>query len=337
MVLAVGLALTILAIVAIFLRALVASRINDRWRWDFIWIACCAVFGIPGAVAVTISTLHGLGNNQALLSYDDIVATIRWAYIAIFFGLVATTFAKLSMIALMLQVQGPTAKKRNYILYALGGACALVNLLQIVLSATQCSPPARLWDRRLPGTCPRGGLAENWSIFQGALGAFTDFVLALWPIGIVRNLQTTLRVKVMFCFLMGLGLLPTIASAMRLSKLPGISNGTDDITAAFGPFMLWIVVEFWAIVILTSVPVLRPLFLRIFYGIKSTGRGTTSGGRSGLAVPLSTTATATAMGRPKSGAVRKVTALEVEEDDEAGIVISKSYRVTDEDEEGLVR
>lgn len=34
--------------------------------------------------------------------------------------------------------------------------------------------------------------------------------------------------------------------------------------------MILCVVEFYAIVILTSIPVLRPLFLRIFYGIKTT-------------------------------------------------------------------
>lgn len=34
--------------------------------------------------------------------------------------------------------------------------------------------------------------------------------------------------------------------------------------------MIYCVVEFYAIVILTSIPVLRPLFLRVFYGIKTT-------------------------------------------------------------------
>ncbi|KAF2150344.1 hypothetical protein K461DRAFT_295633 [Myriangium duriaei CBS 260.36] len=325
-ILAVGVVLTTVALFCIILRGLVASHINGSWRWDFIWVAICGVFGLIAAIAVVISTLHGLGNHMSRLTYPDIVDVIHYTYIALFFGLVATTFAKWSMIALMLQIQGPTARKRKWALYILGGVCAVVNLLQIVFSATQCDPNSKLWNRLLAGNCDRGNLALSWSYFQGATGALADLILALWPITIVYNLQTTLRVKIMFCILMGVGLLPMIASVLRLTKVPN-ANTVGDVTHAFGPFMLWVIIEFWAIVILTSIPVLRPLFLKIFYGIRSsraTSKGTTQPGQSrGDTMAMQS--------RHKSRPVEVEDADSMDDDDTAGIIVSKTYKVTGEE------
>ncbi|GAM87920.1 hypothetical protein ANO11243_059480 [Dothideomycetidae sp. 11243] len=265
-------ALTAISVIAVGLRGYAASHTNGKWRWDFIWAVICAVFGLMGAICLTVAVQYGLGNHiKTLISLDvnDIWATIHWLWISIFLGLAATTFAKYSMIALMLQVQGPTAHKRRIALYALGALFTIVNIIQIVLSYTQCRPISRLWDRELPGNCDGGAIASDWSILQGSIGAFADFVLALWPVGIAWNLQTTLKIKVMFCLLMGVGMLPAIVSVFRVTHIPAPSI-SKDITLDFADFMILCVVEFWAIVILTSIPVLRPLFLRIFYGIKSS-------------------------------------------------------------------
>lgn len=60
-----------------------------------------------------------------------------------------------------------------------------------------------------------------------AVGAFADFVLALWPVSIAWNLQTTRRVKVMFCALMGVGMLPAIVSGYRVTHIPAPSTSKD--------------------------------------------------------------------------------------------------------------
>lgn len=103
--------------------------------------------------------------------------------------------------------------------------------------------------------------------------AAADFTLALWPISIVWNLQASRQVKVAFCLLMAIGILPSIAVILRIRSLPSIASSPDP-THQFGGFILWAATEVWLVIILGSIPPLRPLFLRVFYGIKqvSTGR-----------------------------------------------------------------
>ncbi|KAG8631332.1 hypothetical protein KVT40_000472 [Elsinoe batatas] len=184
-------------------------------------------------------------------------------------GLPAVCFAKSSIIALLLQVQGPNARGRRWVLWGMGGVIYAVTVLQICLSAFQCTTVAKLWNPTLEGECPNLKVAGEWSKFQGAVGAATDVALALWPITIVWSLKTSMKVKVGFCLLMAVGILPAIAVIMRMVLLPKISGG-DDPTYDFTEFLYWAVSELWAVVILSSIPPLRPLFLRVFYNIKSS-------------------------------------------------------------------
>ncbi|KAF2153936.1 hypothetical protein K461DRAFT_276996 [Myriangium duriaei CBS 260.36] len=335
---------TAIAVIAVALRAYAASHTNGKWRWDFLWACACIFFGVAASIACTIAVFQGLGNHVMNLvtlgrqtgeGFNYIWRTVHWLWIGIFIGLVATTFAKYSMIALMLQVQGPAAKKRRIALYALGVLFTIVNLIQIILSYLQCRPIEKLWNRAMPGQCNGGAIATNWSIFQGSVGAFADFVLALWPVGIAWNLQTTRRVKIMFCALMGVGMLPAIVSGYRVTHIPAPST-SKDITLEFGDFIVLCVVEFYAIVILTSIPVLRPLFLRIFYGIK-TATGSKTGTRTKLTAGNGTSHHATRNNKtaPHSSV------LDVEKDSSTenlnsrdhvamNIMVSKAYAVSED-------
>ncbi|KAF4550045.1 Hypothetical protein D9617_19g103500 [Elsinoe fawcettii] len=280
----IGWALTVMAVIVVALRGYAASHQNGKWRWDFIWSVATLIFGVTAWGICFKATLTGLGNDTKNLTYPETFQALRFTWYTIFIGLVATTFAKFSVVSLLLQVQGPSAKKRKIALWAIAASFAVINLLQIVFSATQCTPAERLWYRFMEGSCPRGRLAGNWNYLQGSVGAFTDFVLAMWPISIAWNLQTSMRVKVGFCLLMAVGTLPAIASGLRTVKVPSLSKSTNP-TKDLADFMLWAIVEFWSIVILTSVPVLRPLFLRVFYGIKNStyGAGTRGASRGGTA------------------------------------------------------
>lgn len=55
----------------------------------------------------------------------------------------------------------------------------------------------------------------------------TDIFLALYPISIASNLQTSMRVKVGFCLLMMVGIVPGIASFIRFGLLHTIYNAKD--------------------------------------------------------------------------------------------------------------
>ncbi|KAF2219733.1 hypothetical protein BDZ85DRAFT_242936 [Elsinoe ampelina] len=205
----------------------------------------------------------------------------HYNYIALFVGQSALNFVKFSVIALLLSVQGPDAKKRKYFLWVLGGLSFLGSIIQIILTFTSCHPMERLWKPIIPGSCPGRDLSYNWNRFQGVQHGVTDIILAVWPISIVWNLKTSVNVKVGFCVLMAVGIIPGIASFVRVTQLENLRS-TTDATYDMPLFTVWTVVEAWLAVILSSIPPLRPLFLRLIYGITgSTGAGSSKTRPSG--------------------------------------------------------
>ena len=47
------------------------------------------------------------------------------------------------------------------------------------------------------------------------MSAVSDFCLALWPLSMVPTLQVSMKAKVAFCMLMGLGVITGFASILR--------------------------------------------------------------------------------------------------------------------------
>ncbi|KAF2221194.1 hypothetical protein BDZ85DRAFT_284079 [Elsinoe ampelina] len=324
-----------LASIATFLmilRAYSASKTAGKWRMDFIMAAIGFAFGLASATTMIIALLQGLGNHVANLTFPQIFQALRWVWISVYTSLPAAIFAKYSIIALLLQIQGKTAKKRSIALYIMGALIGISATVQFFLSLFQCEPLSKLWFPYLDGSCPRLKLAGDWSYFQGALAALTDISLALWPISIVWNLQTSFRIKLGVCSLMAVGVIPTIGVILRMKMLPYIAH-SDDLTYDFSHFMLWGTLELWLVIILSSLPPLRPLFLRVFYGIRSA---TGSYGRGTQAVTAGATNRGTHNGTV-NGNVNEMSAMSAAKHKQ-GITVGTHHVVNDgaSDEESLV-
>ncbi|KAF4552367.1 Hypothetical protein D9617_10g073480 [Elsinoe fawcettii] len=280
-----------IGVIVIGLRLYGASKRAGEIRWDFIWIALAGVFGLASQATFAVSNWYGMGNHMNRLTYPQITMSLKWIWISIFIGLVGLTFAKWAIIALLLQVQLPTQVKRRMFLWSLGILLAIVCVVQFVLSFTQCIPAQRLWNPRMSGSCPGATRALYFGFFQGASGAAIDVILALYPISIVWNLQASVKMKVGFCLLMAGGIIPAAAGTVKAVMLDFLRK-PNDITYEFAPFMTWAATELWLIIILGSIPPLRPLFVRLFRKAASTinsgngSRGPATLGRTGGSVPL---------------------------------------------------
>ncbi|PSK55178.1 hypothetical protein B9Z65_2567 [Elsinoe australis] len=280
-----------LGVITIGLRLYGASKRAGQIRWDFLWIALAGVFGLASQATFAVSNWYGMGNHMNRLTYLQIVQALKWVWISIFLGLVGLTFAKWAIIALLLQVQLPTQVKRRMFLWSLAVILGVVCVVQFVLSFTQCIPAQRLWNPRMAGSCPGATRALYFGFFQGASGVTIDIILALYPISIVWNLQASLKMKIGFCLLMAGGIIPAAAGTVKAVMLDFLRK-PNDITYEFAPFMTWAATELWLIIILGSIPPLRPLFLRLFRKAASTlgsanaSRGPGTHGRTAGSVPL---------------------------------------------------
>ncbi|PNS13883.1 hypothetical protein CAC42_1374 [Sphaceloma murrayae] len=277
-----------LGVILVALRLWAARQKAGKLRWDFFWITLAITWCIASHACFTVSLNYGLGNHVKNLRYSEIFNALHWVWISLFVGIVGGVFSKFAIIALLLEVQSPNAKKRRMMLWMIGAILALTGLTQILLSWLKCEPVAKLWNPTLAGTCPGALRAANFSYFQGAVNAATDIFLSLYPITIVWNLQTTIKVKIGFCALMAAGAIPSLAVIIRTLQLKNLSR-SKDVTWDFGPFMIWASAELWTVIIIGSIPPLRPLFLRLFSKVssqvatsKGTGARTDLGGQTGF-------------------------------------------------------
>ncbi|KAF2149559.1 hypothetical protein K461DRAFT_324036 [Myriangium duriaei CBS 260.36] len=233
------------------------------WRWDLIWVTITILFGLAAFAFQVKATVEGLGHHVNDLDLNGIVNTVYLAFVSIELYIVAGAFAKLSIVALLISIQGIDAKRRKAFLIFLGAFQAIMNLVLTLLIAFECRPISKLWKPWESGVCP-GTLAGHWfSYAQGGVSALTDWTLGLWPLTMISTLHISKKSKLSFCLLIGIGIIPGIASVCR-AIVTHHAVSSVDYTYTYPLVICWTTVEIWLILILGSAPSLRPLVMRWF-------------------------------------------------------------------------
>ncbi|KAF2155513.1 hypothetical protein K461DRAFT_318248 [Myriangium duriaei CBS 260.36] len=259
---------TTFATLAILLRIYAANTGASRLRWDFWCVVGATILGIPTEALFIMACKYGIGKHVHTIAFDQLWEALKYSWIGIFTGLVGTLIGKTAIVAILYQVATPTQWKRKAFLISIGGANITVGIIQLLLSITQCSPYQKLWYQLLPGTCERTVVAFKFGYFQGSVAVMTDFLLAIYPITIVWNLQASLKTKIGFCILMAGGVICAVAAIMR-THYTTILRSPKDPTYDLVTFLAWASTELWFVTIIASIPPLRPLFLRWHGATKS--------------------------------------------------------------------
>lgn len=86
-------------------------------------------------------------------------------------------------------------------------ALIVSNVVLTLLWIFQCNPIAGAWDKQVPATCLTNAQLQRIIISQALISIISDFMLALFPIVLLWNVQIPLRIKAGLCSLMALGLM----------------------------------------------------------------------------------------------------------------------------------
>ena len=117
---------------------------------------------------MTVSTIHGTSNHEALLSYDDLVLANLWSWIGQVVAISAAATGRFAVIAFLLALQGASHPKLKWVLYIVGAAQAIINGVEIILIMLQCNPVNKLWDPEVPGTCDLIAICSKVGFLQGS-------------------------------------------------------------------------------------------------------------------------------------------------------------------------
>jgi hypothetical protein len=212
---------------------------------------------------VSVSVSHGLGRHMYYLLISDpneISMVVKWQLYSEPFGIFGTTIPKIAVTMLLIKLLNPSKMAIAY-LWMMNVVLNVICIVCIITSFVQCTPTSTYWTK-VGGKCWDPTIVANLATTHGALSAFVDFSLALFPITVIWSLQMPLARKAAVCALMGFGCIAGIAAIIRTTKLAKLAQQTD-FTHSVWTLVLWVVVECCVTIICACIPSMRPIFRKL--------------------------------------------------------------------------
>ncbi|KAF5872517.1 putative integral membrane protein [Botrytis fragariae] len=226
------------------------------------------------AALITVQYHYGWGRHYAYLDPFDRIEAMKYNAIGQSFGVMGSTFGRMSFIILMLQLFG-TSKLKHAALWTLFWVQFIPNCVVVVTLYVQCNDIRALWDTSIVSSC----WPESYQTYIGyahtSWNGLTDLFLTCLPATMLWSLQMNRRTKFGLVFLLSLSLLAFVGVIMKIVYIRVLAN-RGDYTYNTVPFFVWVQVESNLVVIASSVPLLRPLFVRLRAGNFSTQNGSTA-------------------------------------------------------------
>jgi hypothetical protein len=123
-----------------------------------------------------------------------------------------------------------------------------------ILGLAKCTPFQRVYDSSVPGTCWNKHRLRKFQLFASYYSAILDFVLALIPWQILRDLTMKLREKAGVAIAMSLGAVAGVAGVVRGVMVVHMTD--PDITYSRVDLTIWTLSEPAVSIMAISIPVL---------------------------------------------------------------------------------
>ncbi|RDW56607.1 hypothetical protein BP5796_13072 [Coleophoma crateriformis] len=257
-----------ITIVVVAIRLYVQARITRRLGLGDAMMVLSVASGLGLCALLTVQRHYGLGRHFFFLDPHQRIMALKYNFIGQPFGIMGPSFGRMACVMLMLQLFG-TTKWRRRGLWFLFWESLVVNTITIVLIYVQCEHVQSLWDPiGHPGRCWSPKVQEIVGFVQGGLNSAVDLVLTIMPATIFWKLQISTRLKVGLVILLGLSIFAFVACVIKTVLLQALGD-RGDFTFNTVSFFIWVVVEGALVSIAASVPLIRPLFLRIKRGKSS--------------------------------------------------------------------
>ncbi|KAI1422517.1 hypothetical protein F5Y12DRAFT_799495 [Xylaria sp. FL1777] len=329
-----------------------------------------ALFALTAATAQVFSTLffsipHGLGRHIWVGPPDAMRAASLALFIAEITYTVTMTVIKYSTLVFYWHVFSMKKSIRVPIMI-LSGLISLWGIAIILVTSLQCIPTRATWERfdpvnpLLPSEYKCGVDVGAFVIANAVPNIITDALIVLLPIPYVLSLHLRRSQKIALGGTFLLGLLVTLTSVLRLAFFQKVAYTDPDVTWTFTVPVIWSNVECNLAIAVSSLPFLKPILNLILHRRVSDPSTTNKSGRAG-----GTTASASVLGhrgsnmpglasniqtsvttrrgedtRPfarlsdteSSGSVGE-DAMELNNFDNGGILITKEFRILNKDQE----
>ncbi|KAJ5951566.1 uncharacterized protein N7479_009979 [Penicillium vulpinum] len=249
-------AMTILGILFVILRFLARWKKSLKPGLDD-YVILAALIPLLTLVGLMLSlTDYGMGLHSEILPAENIMMIAK--LLVVFECIYVTTIAVTKVSILLMYCRIFPTREIRIASMILGGISLAWAIAIILVSIFQCTPIARAWDTRIPGTC----IDLKASFIGNAVpNIVTDILILSLPVRVVWGLHASLthRLSVIGIFLLGSFVIFT--SIYRFTTL--FEFNPEDIAWTLGNACTWCIVESSTGIISACMPTLRPLFLMV--------------------------------------------------------------------------
>ncbi|KAI1087009.1 hypothetical protein F5B19DRAFT_497805 [Rostrohypoxylon terebratum] len=247
-----------IAIIFVALRCYIRGLMTKNFGWDDGFMVFTLGVLIAGDVVIFKMVEIGVGYHLSELANPEEAALtlLKWNSIYQVLNVVGAFFTKLSIGAFILRIKDTRNMKLAIWLFLT--PLALTTLVVVFTVLLQCIPLEALWTPTIKGRCISPNVPLTVSYVQSAFAILTDLFLTISPIAILWNIKISINKKIGICALMSLGLMATIANALRNAYIPNLTE--SDFTFTIVPIVMVADLEFSLGVIAACIPTLMPLF-----------------------------------------------------------------------------
>ncbi|OTB20559.1 hypothetical protein K445DRAFT_362705 [Daldinia sp. EC12] len=264
-----------LSFVTVALRCYVRAHILKAFQVeDWVAVAAMTCF-ILYCAAVMISISYGAGQHLRDIPTENIPKILKMRWVAEIIYIVTSLLVKLTVGIFLFRICSQAWQKTVICTVLL--LCLVYHLFYAFMTAFQCQPVAYFWFRyttNMEGKCWGNDLVMGCTYAAAGINAFTDWVLGLLPIALVRNLELSKRSKILVSCTLALGSVASTATIVRIPYIWQLAQPGDFIHD-FSDLSIWSTTENGLGLVASSVATLRPLVRAV---LGSTAVGTVSQG-----------------------------------------------------------
>ncbi|KAL2058661.1 hypothetical protein ABVK25_001391 [Lepraria finkii] len=261
--LSVALVFTIIALMFVLARIYVRIWVKHAFGWDDGMVILSMLLALVSTSFNIPEVLAGYGQHLYYLSDGDIIESLKWNYLATPLLIFSLAASKISICVFLLRVLDRTrAKFKRSFPYGIIALLTVIAIPSAGYSLGQCQPVRKLWNPLTPGHCQDPSNFVRLGYANGAINAFGDFALALFPLSFIKDLNLSFHRKVVLGLLMCCGIVCGVLAITR-TILTGDLTAQSDVTYDSVDSSLFAVVEENVSIIVSCVPTLGPIFQSI--------------------------------------------------------------------------
>ncbi|ORY63854.1 uncharacterized protein BCR38DRAFT_514449 [Pseudomassariella vexata] len=236
------------------------TRIQKQLHLEDYLIVLSLLLGWTSTAFGIVAVHYGNGLHLASIPPEDRSPAIFWTIASFCPGIFSSGIPKLAVASLLCRIMCPSRPHR-VLLWSLGIVSCISLVGCVVLIYARCSPVSRGWDKEVAGTCMDMRIVVNYSIMAGAISAFVDLYLAVYPTVVLYRLQINRKKKIVLSFALGVGFVSAIMATYKTTRLPSIMSA--DFTYGTSDLVICTCIEGSTVIIASCIPVLRPLLAKL--------------------------------------------------------------------------